>query len=192
MSYTGAINGPPVNVVGVHRNDNVSHYLVDGQCEFIKIAVQLIDVGVVIVGRVCELLQATKLYDCHRHKPVSKNTTVRMRVEGSPRQKSALYCGKFTLFGDYFALHAMGDRDIRNAILTSRRGDAPEWQSFSSPCLCQPCSVETISWRGTKMKIKDLKITVLQFLDVACSGSKSRMRLFPCSGAFYTMFFPCF
>ena len=49
MSYTGAVNGPLVNVMGVHRNDNVSHYLVDGQREFIKIAVQLIDVGMLIV-----------------------------------------------------------------------------------------------------------------------------------------------
>ena len=58
MSYTGAVNGPPVNVVGIHRNNDVSHYLVDGQLEFIKIAVQLIDVGVVIVGRICEQLRA--------------------------------------------------------------------------------------------------------------------------------------
>ena len=60
MSYTGAVDGPPVNVVGVHQNDDVSHYLVGGQHEFIKIAVQLINVGVVIVGRICELLQAAK------------------------------------------------------------------------------------------------------------------------------------
>ena len=45
---------------------------------------------------------------------------------------------------------------------------------------------------GTKMKIKDLKVTVLLSLDVACSGSNSRMRLFPHGGAFYTVFFPCF
>ena len=43
-----------------------------------------------------------------------------------------------------------------------------------------------------KMKIKDLKITVFLFLDVACSGSNSRMRLFPCGSAFYTMIFPHF
>ena len=154
MSYTGAIDGPSVNVVGVHRNDDVSHYLVDGQHEFIKVAVQLINVRVIIVSCICKLLQAAKLYDCHRHKLVSENTTVRMAVKGSPRQKSAPYCGKFTSFGDYFTLHAVGDRDIRNAILTSHWGDVPEWQSFSSPHLCQPCSVETISWRGTKMKNK--------------------------------------
>ena len=49
-------------------------------------------------------------------------------------------------------------------------------------------------WPGVaqKMKIKDLKITVFLFLDVACLGSKSRMRLFPCGGTFYTMIFPCF
>ena len=43
-----------------------------------------------------------------------------------------------------------------------------------------------------KMKMKDLKITVLLFLDVACSGSNSRMKLFPHGGAFYTVIFPCF
>ena len=192
MSYTGAVNGSPVNVVGIHQNDDVAHYLVDSQREFIKVAIQLINVGVVIVSHICELLQAAKLYDRHRHKPVSKNTTVRMTVQGSPRQKSALYCGKFTPFGDYSALHAVGSHDIRNPILKSRWGDAPGWQSFSSPRLCQPCSVETISWCGTKMKIKDLKITVFLFLDVACSGSNSRMRLFPCGSAFYTVIFLCF
>ena len=81
----------------------------------------------VIVSRIGELLQAAKLYDCHHHKPVSENSTVRMTVKGSPRQKSAMYCGNFTLFGDYLTLHAVGDHDIRNAILTSRQGDAPEW-----------------------------------------------------------------
>ena len=65
--YAGAIDGPPVNVVGVHQNDDVSHYLVNGQREFIKVAIQLVNVGMVIVGHVCELLQATKLYDRHRH-----------------------------------------------------------------------------------------------------------------------------
>ena len=40
-----------------------------------------------------------------------------------------------------------------------------------------------------KMKIKDLKVTVLLSLDVACLGSNSRMRLFPCGGAFYIVFF---
>ena len=154
MSYAGAVDGPQVNVVGVHRNDNVSHYLVDGQREFIKVAVQLVNVGMVIVGHVCELLQAAKLYDSHRHKPVSENNTIRMTVRGSPRQKSAPYRRKFTSFGDYPTLHAVGNSDIGNAILTSRRGDVPEWQSSFSPRLCQPCSVETISWCGAKMKNK--------------------------------------
>ena len=100
MPYTGAINGPPVDVVGVHRNDDVPHNLVDGKHELVEVAIQLVDICVVIVGHVCELLQATKLYDHHRHKPVSRNTTIRMIVGGSPRQKSAPYCGKFTPFGD--------------------------------------------------------------------------------------------
>ena len=43
-----------------------------------------------------------------------------------------------------------------------------------------------------KMKIKDLKITVFLFLDVACLGSNSRMRLFPHGGTFYTVIFPHF
>ena len=48
-----------------------------------------------------------------------------------------------------------------------------------------------LAWHQ-KMKIKDLKITVFLFLDVACSGSNSRMKLFPWGGAFYTVTFPCF
>ena len=83
-------------VEGKKRNNDVSHYLVDGQLEFIKVAVQLVNVGVVIVHCICELLQAAKLYDCHRHKPVSENNTIRMTVRGSPRQKSAPYQRKFT------------------------------------------------------------------------------------------------
>ena len=34
--------------------------------------------------------------------------------------------------------------------------------------------------------------TVFLFLDVSCSGSNSRMRLFPHGGTFYTVIFPCF
>ena len=138
--------------MSVHLDNDVSHHLVDGQGEFLNIAVQLIDFGVAIVGRVCKLLQAAKLYDRHRHKPVSENSTVRMTVEGSPRQKSAMYCGKFTSFGNHLALHVVGDRNVRNAILTSHWGDALEWQSFSSPHPCQPCPVETIGWHGTKVE----------------------------------------
>ena len=100
MPYTDTVNGPPVNVVGVHQNDNVLHNLVDGKRELIEVAIQLVDICVVIGGHICELLQAAKLYDHHRHKPVRKNTTIRMIVRGSPRQKSAPYCRKFTPFGD--------------------------------------------------------------------------------------------
>ena len=59
--------------------------------------------------------------------------------------------------------------------------------SSLSAMLSQNCR---LVWH--KKKIKDLKVTVLLSLDVACSGSNSRMRLFPRGGTFYTMFFPCF
>ena len=61
MPYTGTINGPPVNVVGIHRNNDVPHDLVDGKHKPMEVAIQLVNVSVIIVGRVCELLQAAKL-----------------------------------------------------------------------------------------------------------------------------------
>ena len=84
MSYTGAVNGPLVNVVGVHQNDNVPHNLVDGKRELVEVAIQLVDICVVIVSCICELPQAAKLYDHHRDKPVSRNTTIRMIVRAPP------------------------------------------------------------------------------------------------------------
>ena len=63
MPHTGAVNGPPVDVVDIHRNDDVSHNLVDGKHELREVAIQLVDICVVIVGRICKLLQAAKLYD---------------------------------------------------------------------------------------------------------------------------------
>ena len=84
MPYTGTVNGPPVDVVGIHRNDDVLHNLVHGKHELVEVAIQLVDICVVIVSCICELLQAAKLYDHHHHKPMSRNTTIRMIVGGSP------------------------------------------------------------------------------------------------------------
>ena len=44
MPNTGTVNGPPVDVVGVHQNDNVLHNLVDGKHELVEVAIQLVDI----------------------------------------------------------------------------------------------------------------------------------------------------
>ena len=85
MPYTGAVNGSPVNVVGIHRNDDVLHDLVNGERKLMEVAVQLVNVSVIIVGRVCELLQAAKLYDHHRHKPVSEKYNNKNDSRGLPQ-----------------------------------------------------------------------------------------------------------
>ena len=84
----------------------------------------------------------------------------------------------------------MGGCDIRNTILTSRQGDVPGWQSFSSLRLCRPCPVGTIGLAWHKNENENLYNTVFLFLDVSCSGSNSRMRLFPRGSTFYTVIFP--
>ena len=68
------------------------------------------------------------------------------------------------------------------------------WDGSPSPHLVFVSHAQSKLSAGVaqKMKIKDLKITVFLFLDVACSGSNSRMRLSLHGGAFYTMIFPCF
>ena len=85
MPYTGAVNGPLVNVVGVHRNDDVPHDLVNGKHKLMEVAIQLVNVSVIIVSRVCKLLQAAKLYDHHRHKPVSEKYNNKSDSQGLPQ-----------------------------------------------------------------------------------------------------------
>ena len=93
MSYAGTVDGPQVNVVCIHQHDNVAHYLVNGECELIEVSVKLVYICMVIVGRVGELHQSAKLHNHHHHEPVSREHNISMKAEGSPRQKSALYCG---------------------------------------------------------------------------------------------------
>ena len=85
MPYTGAVNGPPVNVVDVHRNDHVLHDLVDGERKLMEVAIQLVNVSVIIVGCVCDLLQTAKLYDHHCHKPVSEKYNNKNDSRGLPQ-----------------------------------------------------------------------------------------------------------
>ena len=85
MPYTGVVNGSPVNVVGIHRNDNVSHNLVDGERKLVEVAIQLVNVSVIIGGCICEFLQAAKLYDHHHHKPVSEKYNNKNDSRGLPQ-----------------------------------------------------------------------------------------------------------
>ena len=61
---------------------------------------------------------------------------------------------------------------------------------LTSPLSAMPSWVYRLAWH--KNENENLFSTVFLFLDVSCSGSNSRMRLFPCGGAFYTMIFPRF
>ena len=38
MSYTGMVDRPLVNVMCVHRHNDVTHDLVDGECKLVEIA----------------------------------------------------------------------------------------------------------------------------------------------------------
>ena len=149
MPYTGTVNGPPVNVVGVHQNDEVPHDLVDGKHKLMEVAIQLVNVSVIIVGNVCELLQAIKLYDHHHHKPVSEKYNNKNDSRGHPPDRSLLCIVEKShrLATSPPCMWWVGDKRI--TILTSHQGDAPEWWSFSSLRLCWPCPVRTIGWCGT-------------------------------------------
>ena len=49
MANTGAVDGPQVNIMGVHGNNDVPHHLVKRQHEFVIVPIQCIEVVVVIV-----------------------------------------------------------------------------------------------------------------------------------------------
>ena len=72
MSYAGTVDGPPVNVVRVHQHNDVMDDFLDSKCELIIVAIQLVYIAMIIVCRICQLCEASKLDNHHHHKPVGK------------------------------------------------------------------------------------------------------------------------
>ena len=58
---------------------------------------------------------------------------------------------------------------------------------LTSSLLAMPSQNYRLAWH--KNENENLYNTVFLFLDVSCSGSNSRMKLFPCGGVFYTVIF---
>ena len=85
MPNTGAIDGPEVHIVCVHRHNDVLHDLFNGEGELVEVPIQLVYITVIFVSHISELIQATKLDEHHRHEPVGKEHSGKNDSRGLPQ-----------------------------------------------------------------------------------------------------------